>query len=482
MKKLYISLVVLTFLALPLGVFAAVNVTLLDTSTEEVNTISIEIDTETDTLEKVVLPIEFSENVSIVEVAEGSIECPTLEYSDSLENTILVNCELEEATALDGTLANIAFTNTEGNYSFTILEGDENLEIGTLSLGDIVNIGEITQTEAPETAVEDTEEAITEDDGLTLEEDSAITAQEEIQEGLPIETEEGFSMDTVTEYLPYILIGASVILLISIIAILLGKKKEPKKPKESKKTTRVPKTPAKRKEPQPPVQKESSDKEETLRSMVNNVNNDKAQEPETPQEPPQPTTPQPPTAQPTTPQQAAYTQQQQEPPMQKTASPQVPPKTQEEDLQEILNREVAANSQGQEDNTDSQTTPPQTPIQPTTQPNIEQTQAQPEVPFSGNLNVGNNTSLGENTPQTQPRAEVPNNIPTRPERPPASEENLQQEINEEVGRLETNNPPTPEYPSVPPSAMQPKEPQNQEDQGPPVAETPENLPEVPPAM
>ena len=462
MKKIYSLLVVVAFLLVPFAVFAAVDVTLTDTSTQDSKTITIDIDTQTDVLDQVSLPIRFSEGVTISELTAGDIECSTLEYGqdEEINNEIVIRCILQEASALDGILVNILFTATTEDYTFELVE-NENLDIGTLTLGETVNVGEVIDPELTTQLEED----------LPFENEASTIAQDSVVE----EAEEGFSLDNITEYLPYILIGGSVILLISIIVILLSKKKEPK---DSTPTD----TPTKITSPEPPVQNTETEGEPSLRSMVNGVNNTQSQ----PQVPPQTNTnvqddssftTTPPISTPSTqtplqqtPPVPPMQPPQQEPPAQRTSSPEIAPSAQQEDLQEILNRE-SSRTQGQQT---VQPTTPETPVepqaqippQPSTQPTTQ------EVPFSGDFNVGN-------TQDTAPQIETPT---------VGSNDNLQSQVNNEINNLNTQNPlPSPEnqtpdisteYPPVPPSAVQP----NTQQQVPPIAETPEELPEVPPTM
>ena len=439
MKKTYSLLAVVAFLLVPFAVFAAVDVTLRDTSTQDSKTITIDIDTQTDVLDKVSLPIRFSEGITISELTAGDIECSTLEYGEDEEinNEIVIRCILQEATALDGTLVNILFTTTTEDYTFELLD-NENLDIGTLTLGETVNIGDLIDPELT-TQLEE---------GLPFEDEAFTIAQDSVGE----EAKEGFSIDNITEYLPYILIAGSVILLISIIAILLGKKKDSK---DSKATD----IPTKRISPQPPVESTETEEEPSLRSMVNGVNNTQSQPQVPPQtntnvqddssftttpptstpstQPPLQQTPPVPPAQPTP----------QQPPVQRTSTPEIAPSTQEEDLQEILNRE---SSRTQEQQTVQPPTP-QAPVEPQvyTQPQSSTQPFAQEVPFSGNLNTG---------PQTKTPTVEPN-------------KNLQGQVNNELNNINT------EYPPVPPSAQP-----NIQQQVPPIAETPEELPEVPPTM
>jgi hypothetical protein len=401
---------------------------------------------------------------------------------------------LEEATALDGILASISFTSTEEEYTFQVSEDDESLDIGNLTLGDvtdIISIGQAQEEVTTEPSDDSTIEENQTEEAAPVVDDTLITAQE----GMPIEQEEGnflkdFSLDNITEYLPYILIGGSVILLISIIAILLGKKKDPKALKKSKGT------PSKRTTPKPPTQKDTPQGEPTLKNMVNSVGSTTKQPPTVPT--PQPTTPQATPA----PQQASRIQpvsqpSQPQPPTQRTASPQISPKTQEEDLQEILNREVSK-------------TPPQE----------QENQETSQVPFNGGLNTQT-----ENTEEPTPSNQNLNNATTpQPQTPPENKETymqenptlkkpdheLQENIDREINQIKrttpsteaprvvrpNQNPPTTdlntgslpnepsatpsnEYPPVPPTAQQGNQ-QNTQQQGPPIAQTSEELPETPP--
>jgi hypothetical protein len=441
MKKTHILLATLALLMVPFTVLAAVDITLRDISTEESKAITVNIDTQTDSLERVVLPITFSDGVDIINVSTGTINCSSLEYTETseVENIVTITCELEEAIALDGVLASILFSSDDDNYSFELAENDD-LEIGGLFLGDTINIEPTTDL-----ITDNTDE---DEEGITLEEDMLITTQE-VQPTDVVE-EEGFNLDNITQYLPYILIGASVILLISIVAILLGKKKGSKGQKPPVDT------PTKESDPQSPV--ENTQKEESaspLKDMVNSTGKTKeptpppTPKPTTPPPSPEPTTP-PPTPKPATPPPTIppvppAQPSTQQPPVQKTASPNIPPKTQEDDLKEILKREGSG----------MQTTPDEQEIQkPSPQPT--------QMPFSQDVNV-NDSQMQETTPQ-----EVNTQTSTSEVTPVSTPEDLQAKINSEINQISTNTPPqtpttTPsnEYPPVPPSAV--KQPQTNQD-------------------
>lgn len=368
MKKIYSFLFVFALILFPLKAFAAVDVTLKDNSTTDIQSVSITVNTGTDTLEKIVLPIQFSEGVTISEVNSGTITCSSLDYVDSTD-TVTITCELDTATELSGVLANILFTSDESTYTFTVLD-DTDLDIGELELGEVVNIGEV-------------EETVTEEEDTTTVEDPTLIST---QESVTTTTQStGFSIDNLTEYLPYILIAGSVVLLISIIGILLSKKKE----SSVDETVETPMS--------EPVQEETPvstpQQEPTLKDMVNKT--EESVIPETPAvEQAQPASV-PPVVEST--------------PAENTPTPPVMPTTppissgnEEKDLQELMQQET---------------------------PSIQQ-----EVPQSA-------PTLAEPMPSSSPETVMPETQPT----PSAAD--LQNTINSEIQNMATQ-PPVVETPPV----------------------------------
>jgi hypothetical protein len=317
MKKIYSLLVAFIVFMFPFATYAAVNITLRE---GEAGNVAIEIDTETDTLESITLPVSYSEGVEITDVTDGDVTCSELSYTESqgTVNTILVTCKLDSATALDGVLANIAFTSTgDTPATFEVVESDD-LDLGTLTLGETVSFEQtntVPTTEEMTTTGEDTQPTTTETP--TVGGDPMVTTEQ------PTTTTETSLLDSITEYLPYILIAGSVILLISIVVLLLRKDKGPKQPK-------VKKGKKGEQNQMPPVVQPEQQSERFLRDMVNNPNSAPTQTTPTTE-----VTPPTPMSQNTqqTPPQPAYTQKQQStPPIMGTTQ-------QEEDLQEILQRE-----------------------------------------------------------------------------------------------------------------------------------------------
>jgi hypothetical protein len=211
MKKIYFLLVFGVLFFLPLKAFAAIDVSLQDSSTSTVQSISVSVNTGTETLKKIVLAIKKSEDVEIRDVNTGTINCSTFDFTEDTE-AVKITCELGEQKVLNGVLANIIFTSDSSNYYFSFIE--ESSDIGSLTLGEVTNVG----TESDE-GVGDTEEeevVYQENDNMEITGPAEVTGLKKIE-----------------EYLPYILIAGSVVLLISIVGIILSKKKAPKDSSDS---------------------------------------------------------------------------------------------------------------------------------------------------------------------------------------------------------------------------------------------------------
>lgn len=405
MKKLYLFFACFFFLVFPLQALAAVDITVKDNSTTDINSVSVTVNTGTDTLENVVMPIEYSEDVTVTEVNTGTIACDSFDYTD-LSNVITITCTLDEATSLEGVLANVLFTSTGTDYSFTILEGDD-LDIGELELGEITNVGEIvTEEKTP----------LDEEDSTLETEAPLVTAQQETTDSST------FSIDNLTEYLPYVLIAGSVVLLISIIGILLSKKKSSSDFEDFTTSSPLDTQPTNLENIQedisttPTSMPQTTTTEPTLKDIVNQ------NKPET-----TPTTESTPVVEDT----PMIT-----PPVLPTQQP-LSQSSEEQDLQDIMNSE-------------SPSIQPET-IVPASQP--EQAPVSTMVP-----------PLQESTP-------LDNIMPETPA--PASPEELQNRINEEINQIASTTPPTPETQTV----QQPPVTQTL-----PTQETTEDLPPVPPMM
>ena len=199
MKKLFIYLCFIAFAFFPFKTFAAVNITLDDSSTTTQKSIDILINTGTDTTDKIAFQIQASEDVTITSLSDTGTVCGTFTYTDA-SNLLTLTCTAPQAKVLDGTIATILFESSATDYTFTVSQ-TTGLDLGTLTLGTVTDI---TETQEVTTAAPVVTTATTETN-----------------------TERSFQ-DILSDYLPYILIGGATILLISILGILLSKKKDDK--------------------------------------------------------------------------------------------------------------------------------------------------------------------------------------------------------------------------------------------------------------
>jgi hypothetical protein len=464
MKKLFSILVASAILMFPFATYAAVNITLREADT---GSVAIGIDTETDTLESVVLPISYSEGVEITDVAKGDVPCSELSYTESenTPNTLIVICTLDSATALDGVLGNITYNSTgDTPATFEVVESDE-LDLGTLTLGQTVSF-EQTSTESTAEDVTTTGEELPTTTGTpTTEEDLMVTTGETAETAT-----NGNLLSSITEYLPYILIAGSVILLISIVVILLGKKDGSKQPKEKKDKKGDPTQIS-------PVMGGEQQSERSLKDMVNNP--DSAPTQTTPIPAPTPmsqNTPQ-------TPAQPTYTSPQQSVPPISSAS-------QEEDLQEILQRESSIPT-AMGDNTPQEMPQAETPQAP---------QTNQGVPFSTGFSAPQQDgpeNIMPEAPQpiTNPAQEMspvtsmPEMEATSPIQQPGTTQNLQENVNGQINQITGGVIPS-QQPSVEAITQQQPTQQESRPQMPPITlqqnpntdNTPEEMPPVPPTM
>jgi hypothetical protein len=458
MKKIFSLFVASAIFMFPFATYAAVNITLREAGT---GTVAIGIDTETDTLESISLPISYSEGVEITGVTEGDVTCAELGYTESQNttNTVVVTCTLDSATALDGILANIAFNSTgDTPVTFEVVESDE-MDLGTLTLGQTVRL-EQTSTGSP------TEDFTTTGEELPTTTETPITGEDVIvTTDTPTTTTDGDLLSSITEYLPYVLIAGSVILLISIVVILL-RKKDPNEPKVKKEE----KGDSNQISPDMGGEQQS---ERLLKDMVNNPNSAPMQQTSTQEPAPAPI----PMSQnaPQASAQPAYT-----PPQQNT--PPISSASQEEDLQEILQRESSIPT-AMGDNTPQE-------MQQTETPEIQQPNQ--GVPFSTGFSTpqqeGPENIMPEAPqPQTNPAQEM-NPVTSGPETEGGMMQDFQESINGQInqingGVIPTQQPmetATPQQPTQPES--QPQVPPITLQQNPSTDNTPEEIPPVPPTM
>ena len=216
MKKIFLHLLVASTFLFPTYAFASVDFTLQEdiASTEKVFTVNV--NTQTDVLEELDFSIQYTDGVEITNVKDNSSTCSTLR-SVSQNNVLNIVCTFDTPQSVNGVVASVSFDNLTENYSFTLLD-DSSLKIGSLVLGEVTNIGN-------EVLAETDEFTTTTTDDTTLE-TTVDTTTEVVAETIAETTETVTEAKTITDYLPWILLGGAGILLISIIAIIFSGKKE----------------------------------------------------------------------------------------------------------------------------------------------------------------------------------------------------------------------------------------------------------------
>jgi hypothetical protein len=198
-KSIILAIVtVISLSILPSKVFAAVDLTASDsTASDGTKTVTLNVNTGEDSLNQIAFDVQTSDNVTISKAVATQYTCDSFSYSN--DNHILkVQCTFDTATKLSGSIGTVTFTSTSDTYSFTILNNSD-LNLGGLTLGNIVNVSETGTTVTSTDTTSNTQ--------TTTDTTTSIKGQ-------------------ITNYLPYVLIGGAAILLISILGIVLGKKKD----------------------------------------------------------------------------------------------------------------------------------------------------------------------------------------------------------------------------------------------------------------
>ena len=142
---------------LPTQVLANVNFTLDEDSLVTENSFTVTVDTQTDKLDTLDFSIAYTDGIEITSVKDNSAICSTLR-STSQNNVLNIVCTLSEATSINGVVATVTFDKTVSQYSFSLLDNGS-LNIGELSLGEIVNIDNEVLAETDDTTTT-TEEAL----------------------------------------------------------------------------------------------------------------------------------------------------------------------------------------------------------------------------------------------------------------------------------------------------------------------------------
>ena len=202
------------FLLISFDLAFAAEVKLEDTSTVSDKLISLSVDTKEETTDTIKIVLKASEGVDISDVQEGALGCSTFSSVPN-KNILEIICTFSLPKTISGKLADIKFTTASESYDFTVDETQS--EIGKLKIDNVVNIGDMQIEQSQTTNNSDTSE--------TTEE---TTTSKETTETTPKTTSQTVAkkQNGFMDFLPYILLGAAGIFLISIIVLLITKKKD----------------------------------------------------------------------------------------------------------------------------------------------------------------------------------------------------------------------------------------------------------------
>lgn len=206
MKKIK-SLVLTAFilaLLMPSQIFAA-TLEIEEVSSSSSSKMNINVKTEGGLTKEIVAVINYSDDVTISDVTAGTVKCSALKHKDT-DGVLTITCPLETEIAVDGAIAQISFTSTGTDYKFTI---DNALTtISGITFEEYTTNGNKADTTATTTTTtEGTEETST----INTSTENTSTTEKS---------------SSYMDYLPYILIAGSAILLISIVGILITSRKK----------------------------------------------------------------------------------------------------------------------------------------------------------------------------------------------------------------------------------------------------------------
>ncbi len=380
-------LLAILFLVISPFVIYASSITLQEDGTTT-KSVSVDINSASESVSDIKVVIQASEEVTVGKITNTSISCDTFKDSSS-NNIIELTCTRATPTAVNGALAQIEFTTSSDTYSFTV--DKEKTTVGDAAPTNVFNIEKkITETTTPPTT-------------------TTTPANTTTQTTTKATTEKSSSF---MDYLPYVLIAGAGILLISIIGILLTRKKDSEStpPAATTATDSTPATP-----PVTPVNFDNIPQNLQNETQTDNMN---------------------------APQQTLADIVNSNPPQEVST-----PTNEEKDLQDLLNRENPAGITPTEPTPVPPTIPESTPTE-IVEP-IQEVYTAP-VTASNLPNIGSSSptesttpvtpSIG-NTPEAQP---VIQDFPTEPAPTPTdtavtSEVDLQNAVNEQLNSMPQEN-------------------------------------------
>jgi len=193
------------------GVTLAAEIKVEDASTTDAKSVVVSVDTGTETTGNIKAVIEHSEDVTITDVTESDVPCSTFSYVPTNNRTEVI-CTLSTSKTVKGTVAEIKFTSDSEDYQFRIIR--EETIIGDLTIEKISNMGseDVLDANTETETMDENVEPVDNQEEQTVPSNSIPTT---------VEKTEG-----IMAYLPYILLGVAGIFFVSMMILVLTRKKE----------------------------------------------------------------------------------------------------------------------------------------------------------------------------------------------------------------------------------------------------------------
>jgi hypothetical protein len=207
-RYLYSILLSTLFIAFSCTKTEAVSIKLEDQ--EELNTISVIVDSEGEIIPGVDLDIIVSDYTDVHGIYQNNDLCKMAFSGDFNDNVISIECLNDLETSMNGVISTFKYVPYSGDYSFYI--NQENLDIGDFPLTVVSNINYSNEI----VIIEEESEQNIEDD------DNTLTRRESIKNSI------NTTLDTLLEFLKkysiYLLEGTVLLILVIILISLLTEK------------------------------------------------------------------------------------------------------------------------------------------------------------------------------------------------------------------------------------------------------------------
>jgi hypothetical protein len=181
---------------------------------EELNTISVIVDSEGEIIPGVDLEILVSDYTNVHGIYHNQDYCKMAFSGESTENLVSIECLNDLETSVDGVIATFKYVPYSGDYFFYI--NQENLDIGNFPLTEVNNINYSNEI------------IVTEEESGENPEDSNTTISKKDSIKNSINTTLQRILEFLREYSLYLLEGSVLIILVVILISLLKEKEDVK--------------------------------------------------------------------------------------------------------------------------------------------------------------------------------------------------------------------------------------------------------------